>query len=179
MKIIALAAAAVAAYGCASMYPAAQYSPITMTSVAADSEYAPFRQKGTAVVEGQAFLTTRGGDVKKGAGRLVTLDPATTYSQEWYSRFGNRYAQFDAVPGDSLFARARRTTVADADGRFRFTDLAPGRYIVRTTVTWEVPTGNLYVNTMSVQGGIVSEIVEARNGETKTVMLNTVTAPAQ
>jgi hypothetical protein len=41
------------------------------------------RSPGVGQLErrGQAFLTTEAGNVKVAAGRLVTLDPATTYAR--------------------------------------------------------------------------------------------------
>ena len=52
--------------------------PPPYPTVAGDpAEYAPFLEEGTGVVSGQAFMKTRGGDVKLGAGNTVTLDPIT------------------------------------------------------------------------------------------------------
>src|ERR1044072_6449747 len=45
-----------------------------MTSTASAGDYAICQIPGGATIAGQAFLTTRGGDVKRGAGRDVTLD---------------------------------------------------------------------------------------------------------
>ena len=72
------------------------------------SEYSVFAAGGSLELRGQAFLTTRGGDVKVGAGRMVTLDPATTYSTEWFRRFGGDVEEFGTLPPDSRFAAARR-----------------------------------------------------------------------
>ena len=130
-------------------------------------EYSVFAAGGSLELRGQAFLTTRGGDVKVGAGRMVTLDPATTYSTEWFRRFGGDVEEFGALPPDSRFAAARRTATADADGRFIFSDLAPGTYLLRTTVTWE--TGARYA---AEQGGVVALLVTLdQSGE---VILNEV-----
>jgi hypothetical protein len=60
---------------------------------ATDDEYAAFEQPGRGSIAGQAFLTTRGGDVKMGAGRTVTLDPATRYARAWYQRYGRILAR--------------------------------------------------------------------------------------
>jgi hypothetical protein len=129
--------------------------------ISADSaEYAPFRNEGTLTLAGQAFLTTRGGDVNLAAGRLVTLDPATSYAVEWFRRFGGDPDRFEEPPADPLFRGARRTTTANAEGRFRFTRLPPSQYIVRTTVTWE--TGSRYDGS---QGGVVAMLVSV-SGDT-------------
>jgi uncharacterized protein YbjQ (UPF0145 family) len=138
-----------------------------MTESAKISEYEPFMNSGDAVVQGQSFLTTRGGDVKLGAGRMVTLDPATSYATDWYEKLGADPSRFSAEPPDSLFARARRTTVVDAQGHFKFTGLAPGAYIVRSTVTWE--TGALYAGQ---QGGVVGDLIQLKAHEVHELILN-------
>lgn len=151
--------------------PPTSYKVLTMTTTPAPDEYAAYRAAGTATISGQAFLTTRGGDVKRGAGRAVTLDPATRYAREWYEQIGMERDRFVEMPGDTLFRAARRTAVADADGKFTFRNLAPGTYLVRTAVTWEVPSGSAYLP-MEVQGGVVSAVVAVKSGETADVILN-------
>jgi len=140
-----------------------------MDVVADAAEYRAFLQGGAAELRGQAFLTTRGGEVRVAAGRVVTLDPATTYAREWFRRFGADVARFDAVPPDTTFIKARKTTTANAEGRFRFSGLAPGDYIVRTTVTWEVGS--------EMQGGVVAALVSVKEGQTEEVVLNQVYSP--
>jgi hypothetical protein len=138
---------------------------------AAPQEYAPYLvTTGTASIAGQAFLTTRGGDVKRAAGRSVTLDPVTAVSRRWYHRVGQSIEGFAQVPQpETIFRAARRVTVADADGRFQFNNLPAGTYILRTLVTWEAPTGG---SGLSMQGGVVSEVVTLRDGERQEVILS-------
>lgn len=135
--------------------------------VAAD--YVQYAHPGTGELSGQAFLTTRGGDVKVAAGRSVTLDPATPYARAWYEKYGR---MTDAMPPAPGFAQARRTTVADAEGRFRFTNLPQGSYIARTTVTWETGAASA-----GLQGGIVSDTVNIGTGAKNELILNTVYTP--
>ena len=47
-----------------------------------EAEYAPFIGRGTASLRGQAFLKTKGGDVKKGAGNEIYLMPATDFGRQ-------------------------------------------------------------------------------------------------
>lgn len=136
------------------------------------TEYAAFEVEGASEIQGQAFLTTRGGDVKVAAGRLVTLDPATSYAKEWFRRFGADVSTFDATPPAPAFQEARRITTADADGRFRFTGLPPGEYLVRTTVTWE--TGNRFDG---LQGGVVAKLVRVGSSGRVEPILNEVYSP--
>lgn len=110
--------------------------------------------------------------MKRAAGRTVTLDPATPYANEWFARFGAIPSRFDELPADPLFQAARKTTTADADGRFRFTNLAPGNYLVRTLVTWE--TGD---PSTPPQGGVVATVVSVPGPTTASLILNQVAQP--
>jgi hypothetical protein len=132
---------------------------------AATAEYAPYLKDGTATLNGHAFLTQPGRGVVQAAGREVTLDPATSVGDEWWGKTGKLWAHRSLVPSEA-FARARRTTVADADGRFMFSGLPAGKYYVRTEVTWEI--GGYY----PTQGGLVGQPVTIGDGQTKEVMLN-------
>jgi hypothetical protein len=165
-----IAASAIAMMGCVPL-PVTTYRVLSMTTPPSVDEYAPYRLDGNSTITGQAFLTTRGGDVKRGAGRSVTLDPATSYTRAWYDQIGLDRDRFGEMPSDSLFRSIRRTTTADADGKFSFRNLPPGTYLVRTTVTWEVPTGSAYLPT-EVQGGVVSVLAVVKGGETSELILN-------
>lgn len=137
--------------------------PRSLPGPADAAEYAAFEGDGPLELRGQAFLTTRGGEVRVGAGQVVTLDPATTYARGWYQRFGGNVEDFGNVPSDPSFVAARRTTTADAEGRFAFPRILPGTYLLRTTVTWEaggVP-----------QGGVVGQVVQITEGENEEVIL--------
>lgn len=157
-------------YGVAGGGPGTGPRPLAV--VADSAEYLPFRGVGAAELAGQAFLTTRGGDVKLAAGRTVTLDPATSYEREWFRRFGALVDHFDSLPPDPLFAAARRVTTADAEGRFRFTQLTAGTYLVRTTVTWE--TGAAYAGQ---EGGVVAALVTLQVSGRQDLVLHTVFTP--
>ena len=161
---LCLVALAVLLAGCASMTrPPPQWNQISDT---AEAEYQPYSAGGTGSIIGQAFLIQRGGGVVKAAGRTVTLDPATTVGNEWWGKAGKIWVHRHLTPPSPGFTKARRTTVADADGRFKFSGLAAGQYYVRTEVTWEIggyePT----------QGGLVGQLVEVRDGQTSEVILN-------
>lgn len=153
--------------GCAAMLLPPSMQPLNMFTTPAASEYAPYQGEGTATINGQAFLTTRGGDVKLGAGNPVTLDPATAYAKEWYEKIGTAESRFAESPHDTVFLAARRTTTVDAQGKFKFTNLPAGTYIMRSVVSWI--TGAAYSGT---QGGVVSALVTVKAGESKDVILN-------
>jgi hypothetical protein len=130
-----------------------------MSRAAVDSEYAAYRGAGTASISGKALLTLSGGGVKPGAAGPVTLDPATEYALEWHRKVGNDGDSFERTPPDTLFKAARRTTIADADGKFEFSNLPPGKYLIRALVSWDAPGSS-----KQVQGAVVSSVVIVNDG---------------
>lgn len=122
-------------------------------------------QSGT--VSGQAFLTTRSGDVKKAAGAPVTLDLDSPTAKSWCARVCDDGGwRKNGDPTDSAFVASRRTTTADADGRFTFSDVPPGHYLIRTGVVWKVG--------LEIQGGMMAELVTVpASGKVDVVMSRT------
>jgi len=115
--------------------PALQTRNVGPYLASADSaEYAALRGSGMLELAGQALLTTASGGVKFASGRLVTLDPATSYAREWFRLSGAEVRHFDEPAPEPLFRAGRRLTVADEQGRFWFGRLRPGTYLVRSTV---------------------------------------------
>jgi hypothetical protein len=193
MRKLVFAAAALS-FGCQSSggstttngapAPAAQASTSSSApggAVAAD--YYPYSKPGTATIDGQAFVIVRGGDVlldsrgylttisdnaRTASGNDVTLDPATPYAMDWYMKAGTSLRRFTNVPKDAAFRAARRTTVADESGKFKFEGLPAGRYIVRTTITWQTPRDSYR---MMTQGGVASAVIDLAEGEQKTLII--------
>lgn len=164
MKRIVLALAISAIAGCASEVPPPSFNQATDKT---EAEYKTYLTEGDASVSGQAFMTTQGGSVIKAAGRDVTLDPATSTGNEWWGKAGKIYVHRALTPPSAAFQNARRTTTADAEGRFKFANIPAGTYYVRTEVTWEIGGGN------STQGGLVGQAVEVKSNQNKEVILNT------
>lgn len=150
-------------------------------AVAAD--YYPYSKPGTATIAGQAFVVIRGGDVlldthgylttisdnaRTASGNDVTLDPATPYAMEWYMKSGTSLRRFTNAPKDAAFRAARKTAVADEAGKFKFDGLPAGRYIIRTTITWQTPRDSYR---MMTQGGVASVVIDLAEGEQKTVII--------
>ena len=155
-----------------------------VASVAAD--YYPYSKPGNGVIDGQAFVVVRGGDVilddrgylttisdnaRTASTSDVTLDPATPFAMAWYMKEGTSLRRFNNVPKDAAFRAARKKTIADEAGRFKFEGLPPGRYIIRTTITWETPRDSYR---MMRQGGVASAVVELTENETKKVIIRQV-----
>jgi hypothetical protein len=136
-----------------------------------ETELARCSGTGTGTLVGQAFLKTRGGEVRYGAGQTVVLIPATAYT-----RVTMPFANVDITdPGalvtiqwDPRYHAYRRSTIADAEGEFEFSGLAPCPYIVSTSVTWEAPTGHGY---LQQQGGRLAMEADVRSNETTKVVL--------
>lgn len=164
MKRVFWGLAILALTGCATHnVPPPQWN---QSSDKTEDEYKPYLVDGDASIIGQAFLTQQSGGVVKAAGRTVTLDPATTVGNEWWTKAGVMYVFRFLTPPSAAFQNARRTTVADADGRFKFTNIPAGKYYVRTEVTWEIGGRN------SSQGGLVGQAVEVKSNQNKEIILN-------
>jgi uncharacterized protein YbjQ (UPF0145 family) len=170
MKLAAVSALVGVVTACAGSW--LQVTPRPLSTVADSAEYAGFAGKGTLELDGQAFLTTRDGSVMAAAGRLVTLDPTTTYAREWFRRFGADFERFEDPAPDPRFVAARRTTVTDGEGRFRFARLLPGIYMVRSTVMWESED-------WEVHGGVVAAQVRVEEDEPNEVAVHRLYTPDQ
>jgi hypothetical protein len=145
--------AAVALASCAALQP-----PVERVEFPIEI-YEELPTEGDAVVEGQAFMKTRGGDVKTAAGEQILLNPVTPYSEQWFevSYQGGRRLT-DPDPRQDQFIRM---TIADADGRFRFEQVAPGDYFLTALVRWEVAMGSY----MRQQGGYICERITVTSGD--------------
>lgn len=129
------------------------------------------KAKGKNSIKGQAFLRTRGGDIKTCAGFDVLLHPHSTYGAERIKAiYGNENAGFqirtNVQPPDPKYFNLKRVTKCNATGDFEFHDLPDGTYYIIAAVVWEVP--NSYPGK---QGGGVMQKVSVNGGETITVQL--------
>lgn len=133
-------------------------------------EYERLPDRGSGSIAGQAFLVTRGGDVKYAAGRTVWANPVTSYSTEFFERTVERGESLEAA--DNRAAESVRTATADAQGYFRFLDLPPGEYFVYSWIQWEhlggFAAGYAYT---SVSGGYARARCRVENGRTTEVVV--------
>ena len=126
-----------------------------------ENVYQSLPKTGSGTVKGQAFLKTRGGDVKTAAGSQVILNPVTSYSLEWYEKF---YLQgIRLAPSDPRMESYLKIQVADGDGRFNFKNVPPGEYFVTVMITWEAATG--YRGSLQRQGGGIVKRIKIKDGE--------------
>lgn len=118
---------------------------------------------GRATVAGQAFLRRNDGVVVYGAGGVVLLLPWTAYTREVVQRQQSSTFGVNITNMDDRLSKYVRQTQADGEGRFVFTGVPDGAYLVSAVVTWMAGDAR--------QGGEVSKIVQVRGGESVNVIV--------
>ena len=109
------------------------------------NEYEKIQTDGRFEISGQAFMKTRGGEVKVAAGETVVLSPVTSYSKQFFDFYiRGKKERFQELGSnvDSRIYDFIKTSIADAEGRFRFQGVKEGHYFLYTKVFWEVPTSS-------------------------------------
>jgi hypothetical protein len=98
-------------------------------------------ESGNRTIKGQALLGRENGTIEYAGNNKVRLLPDTPY-QRWRMKelYGERRIAYTAkeikdTPPD--YAKYSRETIADADGRFTFTQVPEGKYFVATKVFWK------------------------------------------
>ena len=132
-----------------------------------ENEYAALSKNGRSSVTGQAFLKTRAGDVKYAAGNEVWLNPATSYSDQWYTESYLGGKRPNPQNADTRLDKYLYTTQADGEGRFTFKNIPSGDYYCTTIITWQV--AGQYGTTAT--GGAVTKKILVRNGSPVEVIL--------
>lgn len=136
-----------------------------------EDDLAPYAGKGNSSIVGEAFLRTRGGNVKKGAGETVWLVPSVAYTSEYVNK--------EVLPGQKLTPpldkrvyKYMRTTKADSEGRFRFDQIQPGEYYVYALIMWSIPSvgSGGYVGSRPT-GGFAFTTVKANANEQASVVV--------
>jgi hypothetical protein len=139
-----------------------------MQSVFSESDLQPYLAEGTAGIIGQAFLRTRGGDVKYGAGQRVMLFPATPYFEEWFdgevvNETGFSIQDWDVLVEISRKYKCGKAYIADASGNFAFGQLPSGKYLIWCKIEWQAG--------YSTTGGYAYAKVEVGNGQIARAMV--------
>ena len=129
-------------------------------------------EPGTGTVKGSALMRQRGGGVVTCAGLPVHLMPVTPRAREWAGHlYGGSQGGFYNVGAGTLdisddgsgFVQAIRTTHCDAQGNFRFDQVAEGEFFVFTRITWHAGS--------ALQGGSLMRPVRLTNGGTSDIVL--------
>jgi hypothetical protein len=119
-------------------------------------------KSGTGSVKGQAFARQRGGGVVTAAGEQVYLLPDVSPFREMAEK-GRAGIEFDMPKFDG--DKYLKATIADAEGRFSFSNLHPGKYIALTKVQWmagDLVQGGMVYAEASVEAGKVAEVIARR-----------------
>jgi len=140
-------------------------APSKRQAVFLESEFAPYAGAGTSTVTGQAFLRTRGGEVRFGAGCEITLVPVTSYTTETQERAVIRSELLESH--DPRYTAFCRTTIADGNGNFEFREIPAGEYYASCVIRLEYPTQY----GMATTGGIAYGRVRVANGQTAKVVV--------
>jgi hypothetical protein len=130
-----------------------------------ESEFAPYAGTGTSTIVGQAFLKTRSGEVRFGAGCKVQMAPVTSYTTETYERGILRGERLEDP--DPRYSAYRHTTIADGNGNFEFHNIPAGSYYVSCPIFWEYATSDGLAST----GGIAFGQATVAPGETTKVIV--------
>ena len=154
MRIIVFVVAALALSACQStIQTQAKFNP---------DEAAFIKTQGSGVISGHGFLKRPTGVTVGAAGEIVRLTPVTAYSQERFERLysGRKFVRAISMPRvdvDPVYASYTRTVKADHQGRFRFDNVAPGKYFVSTQAVWRergqyLPSGGAMYDLVTVTG---------------------------
>lgn len=173
-KIITLALTSLLVSGCVTQ---PQLRVVATTNALDPAKTLKALEKGTSAIKGSALLRQQGGGVITCAGLEVALNPVTPYSTErisaLYGAVSGGYRSANAVrikfepDNDALYLSLMRKTRCDAQGFFKFDNVAEGEYFVLVGITW-----NTVINgANAVQGGGVFQRVSVSDGETKEVVL--------
>jgi hypothetical protein len=137
MRLVLLWVVVAIVAGCATQ-------PVKLTTRFNPAEAQYINGKGKAQIAGQLFRRRNDGIVVYGAGSEVRLTPATAYARE---RISDLYGAGKVATSTIKFAdenpeyrQFTRVVKANGEGRFLFTDVAPGTYFVTGPVTWCVST---------------------------------------
>ncbi len=149
--IVAVLVVVAVVAGCASRKPVRVVTPLT------EAETRAYTGSGSCTIQGQAFLKTRGGEVRYGAGGMVDLVPDVPLLKEVRAiNMGGSRAELDPDVS-AQWAKVSRATQADGEGRFEFRNVPCGKWFVEALVTWEV-FGAYGISRQ--QGGAVSAFVD-------------------
>lgn len=158
MKKLLIAATAALLSGCVSIPKPVNLPPFPQ------AEYEKLKLDGAEKLTGQAFLKTMGGDVKVAAGSQVVLMPKTSYTD---FQFATCMGPVRCNKEDMRAAKYEKVTIADAQGKFEFDNIAPGEYYVQTSVTWMRPSTYGLVT----EGGALMSSASVKPGQNNTVMV--------
>ena len=123
-SILPVTLIAIASSGCQapSSPPPQSQRPTEPPALFVEAEFAAYDGAGNSTISGQAFLRTRGGEVRVGAGQQVQLYPVTSYTTQKVRALmatdGDVAALLYSIPFEPRAEKYRKSTIADAAGNF-------------------------------------------------------------
>ena len=131
------------------------------------SEYTRLARIGKGTVKGKIYVTDYAGNRIPGKGTRLYLNPATSYSDQWYkeSYIGGQKME----KADSRLFNYLRFTASDSDGNFAFYGVPTGSYYLIGTVKcgtecgYDTPKSIRIAKKISIRG---NQILEADLGRT-------------
>ena len=152
--------------GCAVRQPVsmqAQPATAAMQTKFDYGEHEPYTRMGSSIITGQGFLRQAGGGIVTCAGSNVLLMPATSFFREFIEHLrAGKTPQYNGTI-DSRYRAMIKESQCDAQGKFSFSQLPGGAWLVLTEVKWEVR----YLQ----QGGALMREVTLGSGDTVQVLL--------
>ncbi|MCA1766353.1 MAG: hypothetical protein LC633_08945 [Desulfobulbaceae bacterium] len=103
-----------------------------------EREYADLELRGDKTVKGTVFLVDQFEERQVGDGSEVTLEPLTSYSEQWYE-VSYRQGKTIEEP-DPRYSRYVMRTEADEEGNFSFEKVGAGEYLLTAPVYWTAVT---------------------------------------
>lgn len=130
------------------------------------SDHQAWMTKGDSGVDGEGFIRRPNGWLARCSGNKVYLVPASPYFREWIDirRSGAQVA--NAAELTKTHREAQRETQCDQRGRFAFSDLPAGKWLVITRISYESRTDNFSEDALYVAE------VETRPGQRADVILS-------
>ena len=165
LKILSLSLLAMLLMGCST-----SRLPVVMPEFQ-QAEYDVLSKTGSGGVKGQAFMKTKGGEFKEADGDKVTLRPKTEYARKLAMLPASLYKCQVVSTVRLKVCDYDRTTMADSEGRFEFTDVPDGTYYVTTEVSWLAYYPGAFPSIESKQGGTTPMEVTVADSKVSTIML--------
>ncbi len=103
-----------------------------------EREYADLDPRGDKTVKGTLFLVDQFEERQVGDGSEVTLEPLTSYSEQWYEVCYLRGKTIQKP--DPRYSEYVMRTEADEKGNFSFRNVGVGEYLLTGPVYWTAVT---------------------------------------
>lgn len=149
----------------------------TIQSQFDEDEMLRLSQTGQNSIKGSALIRQNNGGVVTCAGSKTNLTPVMKYSTErinWiYKNSTKGFYRVVIMPTavytneNARYLELGRQTFCDAQGFFKFENIADGDYYLTTAILWN--TGG---NSITKEGGFLMLKVSVKDGETKDVVLS-------